>query len=124
MNKVDHEGWMQDVSTPPPASRTAVRLRIASVVAAVLLIPGTVVAWVVSVSTEQGGRCLMHGGEYCGASAPGWVFTAALTAAFVAWCVVLFVPSRVRESERIRRAALWVQLAMEGLFLLLVVAAK
>ncbi|MET9520176.1 hypothetical protein [Streptomyces sp. NPDC002994] len=122
MNKVDHAGWMRDVSTPPPASRTAVRLRMASVFAAVLLLPGAVVAWVASVSTEQGGRCLKYGGDACGASPPGWAFVAALVAALVACCTALFIPSRMAGAERIRRAALWTQLAMEGMFLVLVLS--
>jgi hypothetical protein len=88
----------------------------------VLLIPGTVLAWLVSVSTEQGGRCLMYGGDACGASPPGWAFVAALVAAFVACCVTLFVPSRTARAERVRRAALWAQLAREAMFLVLVLS--
>ncbi|MET9320921.1 hypothetical protein ABZX75_12165 [Streptomyces sp. NPDC003038] len=87
-----------------PSSETAMRIRKHSGIAAALFLPALVVAKVLLLTTETGSRCLVQGG--C-APFPHDAFEALLVAVAVSVAVTMAAP------DRVRRAALAVQLLLE-----------
>ncbi|MFF5702035.1 hypothetical protein ACFY7H_05990 [Streptomyces sp. NPDC012794] len=90
------------VTAPPSAG--AGRTRVRALIAAALFLPALVVAKILVLSTETGGRCLMYGG--C-APFPGVLFLVLCGAAAVAMVLALAAP------ERLRGWALGAQLVLE-----------
>ncbi|MFD3530535.1 hypothetical protein [Streptomyces sp. NPDC058664] len=100
--------------TPPDVE--GARLRKRALIGAGLLLPATLLAGVLALSTEDAGRCVTYG-EGCG-GAPGFLYAASLVIAAAAFVTVLAVGSTSRAG--VRRAALWTQLGAEAVFLLFV----
>ncbi|MEV6399096.1 hypothetical protein AB0M39_30665 [Streptomyces sp. NPDC051907] len=103
-----------DLPTAPasssPTAEAARRLRMWSVVWAALLVPATIATGILALTAENAGRCIGYD-ESCGGN-PEWAYGGSLLVAGVAWATVLCVPSIA-----VRRAALWIQLAAECVFL-------
>ncbi|MGW8768923.1 hypothetical protein ACWGN5_41365 [Streptomyces sp. NPDC055815] len=103
-------------AVPSAADLEARRLRKRSVLWAGLLVPATVLAGIVALTTENAARCVTYG-EGCG-STPGWLYLVILALAAVA-----FVTAQSTERGTVRRAAFWTQLGAELVFVLLVMTA-
>ncbi|MGO4463512.1 hypothetical protein AB4039_40540 [Streptomyces sp. M-16] len=94
--------WYHSVDLPQPTP--AARIRGNAVLAALLFVPALVLAKVLVLATETGGRCLAQGG--C-PPFPGTAFLVLTAAAAVALAAALTAP------RRMRRAALGAQLLLE-----------
>lgn len=108
---------MRGMSNSVPAAPVPApgrRVRVWALVSAGLLVPATVLAGILALSSDQAGRCVGYA-EECG-SHPGWMYAGSLGLAVVA-LVVALAASR----ERVRRAALGTQVVAELVFLLMVV---
>ncbi|MEV0774857.1 hypothetical protein ACIBLA_07120 [Streptomyces sp. NPDC050433] len=101
---------MNAIMTTAEATRL---LRKWATVSAVLLVPATILAGILALTTENSARCIGYN-ENCG-STPGWVYSGSLLVAGVAWLAVLFVPRRA-----LRGTALLIQLVAEATFLMAV----
>ncbi|MEU7293403.1 hypothetical protein AB0A76_09400 [Streptomyces exfoliatus] len=97
--------------TPPDPE--AARLRKWALIWAGLLLPATVLAGLLALSTEAAASCIMHGTS-CG-GAPGFLYVASLVIAAVAYVAV-----RRASRADVRRAALRTQLGAEAVFVLFV----
>ncbi|URM91328.1 hypothetical protein LUW75_16600 [Streptomyces sp. MRC013] len=102
---------------PPHRPLPARSLRVASLVCGIGLPPLWLSAWLVPLSGERGGRCLVYG-ETCGGGWPEGTLPFCFTAVAVACCVVLFTPDRGARTALVRRCALGAQLLFSGLALL------
>ncbi|WP_405853673.1 hypothetical protein OG361_14370 [Streptomyces sp. NBC_00090] len=97
--------------TPPDVE--GARLRKRALIWAGLLLPATLLAGFLALSTEDGSSCVTHG-TGCG-GAPGFLYVASLVVAGAA-----FVAVQSTSRADVRRAALWIQLGAEAAFLLFV----
>ncbi|ATZ26036.1 hypothetical protein ACFZBM_15175 [Streptomyces lavendulae] len=95
--------WYRSFDLPQPTP--AARIRGNAVLAALLFVPALVLAKVLVLATETGGRCLAEGG--C-PPFPGTAFLVLTAAAAVALAGALAAP------QRMRRAALGAQLLLEA----------
>ncbi|HET6857741.1 MAG TPA: hypothetical protein VFH94_11705 [Streptomyces sp.] len=82
-------------------------IRFWSVLSAVLFIPAALAVGLLTLASEQAGRCVTYG-EQCGASLPGWMFAWGVSLGLVA-CVVAVATS----AGRVGRVAFTVQLLAE-----------
>ncbi|MEU6929246.1 hypothetical protein [Streptomyces sp. NPDC046385] len=105
---------MSNLVPAAPAPAAGRRVRVWALVSAGLLVPATVLAGILALSSDHAGRCVGYA-EECGSN-PGWMYAGSLGLALVA-LVVALAASR----EPVRRAALGVQVAAELVFLLMVV---
>lgn len=97
--------------TPPDVE--GARLRKRALIWAGLLLPATLLAGVLVLSTEDAALCVFKG-TGCG-GAPGFLYIASLVIAAAA-----FVTVQSTSRADVRRAALWTQLGAEAVFLLFV----
>ncbi|MEU2179989.1 hypothetical protein [Streptomyces thermolilacinus] len=109
---------VNDTAPEAPVGPLSARaLRRISVLCALALPPLWLVAWLVPLSGETGGRCVMYGGN-CGGlwpeGTPGFSFAAVA----VACCVALFTPDRGGRTALLRRAALAAQLLFSAVAVL------
>ncbi|MEU6985435.1 hypothetical protein ABZ946_18690 [Streptomyces sp. NPDC046324] len=114
----EHPGWVTPV-TPPEAPTAARRLRTRALWAGLLLVPATIVAGLLALSTENAGRCVAYGTS-CG-STPGWFYLVTFAITAIAWIHALCTPDGPAEPATSRKAAFWTLVGAESVFLLLVV---
>ncbi|MBT2368500.1 hypothetical protein J7E88_25035 [Streptomyces sp. ISL-10] len=91
----------------PEAARATDHIRMWSVLAAVLFLPATLTAGVLTLASDRASRCLTYG-EQCGTSLPGWLFGWGVGLGLAAWVVALAAPA-----VWVRRVAFAVQLLAE-----------
>jgi hypothetical protein len=87
-----------------------------SVLSAVLFVPATLAVGVLTLASEQAGRCVTYG-EQCGSSLPGWLFVWGVGVGGVACVVALAAPA-----VRVRRVALIAQLLAECVALMVILS--
>ncbi|WP_137989209.1 hypothetical protein [Streptomyces vilmorinianum] len=105
---------------PARPDAAARRLRTRALWAGLLLVPATILAGILALTSENAGRCVGYG-EGCG-SAPGWLYLAALAVAAAAWIHALCTPDDSAPAPS-RTVAFWTLIGAECVFLLLVVTA-
>ncbi|MFC9588395.1 hypothetical protein [Streptomyces sp. NPDC056944] len=99
-----------------PSAAAGRRLRTMSLILAGLFVPATVLAGIVTLVSENAGRCLAYG-EHC-SSTPGAAYLVSLAVAAVAFAIALGA-----DRATVRRVAFWTQLGAEFVFLMLVMTA-
>ncbi|MFD4765590.1 hypothetical protein [Streptomyces niveus] len=100
---------MNAAPTPSPTTR---RLRMWATTAALLMVPASILAVLLALTSERAGWCITYGD--C-ASNPDWLYQGSLLVAGMAWVTVLCVPRK-----RVGGSAYVLQLAAQGTFLMAV----
>lgn len=101
-----------------PRSGNAARIRVRSCLAAFALVPASVIAVVLALTSESAGRCLTYGEGCSGNSAQPLLIT--LLGVVLAWAVALLTPARGAASHSVRIVAYRTQLGLECLTLLMI----
>ncbi|MFD8141688.1 hypothetical protein [Streptomyces sp. NPDC059708] len=103
-------------TSPVPAAAPRDRVRFWAVLAAALFLPAAAGAGVLTLASERASRCVTYG-ERCASGMPGWLFGWGVALGVLALVLALAAPA-----ERVRRAALAVQVLSECAALLVIVS--